>query len=766
MQIAFNIFNKAIGLLIGILFLQITVLAKPLSKGAKIYADKCAKCHGDKGQGVANEYDEPLIGDWPIEKLVRVITKTMPEDNPDLCIEDEAEHVARYIFKAFYSPQARILNRQPRIEIARLTNRQFLHSVADIIGSFTITSFSNQSYSQLGGLKASYYNNRNLSQNKQTINKSKEVINFDYGNKTPYPNNIDFKSEEFSMRWSGSVFAEETGNYKFIISSENGVRLWVNDMDLKLIEGWVSSGQHRELTSSVRLIGGRAYPIQIDFFKYKSKSASVKLEWHPPHGSREVLPARNLSPHKSIKTFVLNQPFPPDDSSIGYRRGNSVSKKWTESATYAAIEIANWAAENLDILANTTPKSPDRKIKAKQFAIQFAERAFRRPLTIEENQLFIQSRFHPEKPETDSIKEAILLILKSPRFLYPDLGQKDDFSVAARLALSLWDSLPDTELAQAAAAGRLRNEHQVRQQAIRMINNPRTKAKLRSMMHHWLGLNYAEEIAKDPAKFPQYNKSIEADLRTSLNLFIDDIIWEKPGADYRKLFNSNQLPFNSRLAKIYGVQHNGTASEFSHAVFPAGKRSGVLTHPYLLTVYSYHNGTSPIHRGVFITRNILGRSLKPPPEDVAFKDESFEPHMTMREKVTQITKADSCMTCHSIINPLGFSLEQFDSIGRFRETDNGKPIDTSSEYLTAEGISIRINNPSTLAYHAINSPSAHDWFVEMLFNQVAKQPIQAYGSDVSSELCKDFANANYNIKFLLVEIAVLSALKGIEQKET
>jgi len=760
-RFAYKKFSQQLGLLLAVLFSQTTASGQPSSPGARIYANKCAKCHGNKGQGVANEYDEPLTGDWPLEKLVRVITKTMPEEDPSLCIEKEAELVANYIFKEFYSPQSQALNKQPRIKLARLTNRQFIHSVADLIGNFTGSS----DFSLPGGLKASYFNNRNLSQNKQAVITIDRLINFDYGSNSPYPNNANFKQEEFSMQWIGSVFAEETGDHKFIISSENGVRLWVNNMDLKLIEGWVSSGQRRELTSTVRLIGGRAYPIKIDYFKYKSKSASVKLEWHPPHGSRQVLPSRNLSPNSTSKTFVFNQPFPPDDSSIGYKRGNSVSKKWDESATYAAIETANWIAENLDFLTKTTSKSPDRIIKTKQLGSRFAEYAFRRPLTIEEDQTFVHSRFASNKPETDSIKEVILLTLKSPRFLYPDLGQLDDYSIAARLALGLWDSLPDIELAQAAAAGRLKNENQVRQQAMRMLHDPRTKAKLRSMMHHWLGLDYAEEIAKDREKFPQYDKSLEADLRTSLNLFLDEIIWGNAGADYRALFNSNQLPLNSRLAKVYRAQHNGMTSEFSQASFAENKRAGVLTHPYLLTLYSYHNNTSPIHRGVFITRNLLGRSLKPPPEAVAFKDEEFEPNMTMRAKVAQITKADSCMTCHSIINPLGFSLENFDSIGRFRETDNGRPIDTSSEYLTVEGTSIHINDPSTLAYHAINSPSARKRFVEMLFNQVAKQPIQAYGSGALSQLSNAFASANYNIKYLLVEIAVASALKGLEQNE-
>ena len=195
MQLGYKKICLLIGLLLADLFSQITVSARSSSPGSKIYANKCAKCHGDKGQGVNNQYDEPLTGDWSLEKLVRIITKTMPEEDPSLCIDEEAKLVADYIFKEFYSPQSRTLDKQPRINLSRLTNRQFLHSVADLINNFNGNSF----FEQPGGLKASYFNNRNLSQNKQTVNKINESINFDYGSASPYPNNENFKQEEFSM---------------------------------------------------------------------------------------------------------------------------------------------------------------------------------------------------------------------------------------------------------------------------------------------------------------------------------------------------------------------------------------------------------------------------------------------------------------------------------------------------------------------------------------------------------------------------------------
>ncbi len=751
-------FVQAVSLIVVSLLSPATVLAKPTLSGELVYAKQCTKCHGEKGQGVESEYDEPLIGDWPIEKLARVITRTMPEDDPKKCVDDDALLVAKYIFNAFYSPEAQARNNPPRIELTRLTNRQFLHSVSDLIGSFT----GNSSFVKKGGIQAEYYNNRGIGRNKQTVNRIDSTIDFDYGFETPFPDNSNFKTEEFSIRWKGSIHAEETGDYRFIVTSKNGVRLWVNNMDMKLIEGWVSSGQSRELSGIVRLIGGRAYPIQLEYFKYKSKSASVKLEWHPPHGARQLLPARNLSPDSTSSTFVLQQPFPPDDSSIGYERGSTVSKKWDEASTYAAIETANWVVDHLDKLAGISANAPGQLIKAQQFGRRFVERAFRRPLTVEEEQLFVRSRFADGKPVADSIKEVVLTALKSPRFLYPDLGQADQYAVATRLALGLWDSLPDEDLGQAAAAGRLRTAVQIRQQALRMIADPRTRAKIRNVMHHWLGLKHAEEIAKDTEIFPEYDKSLEADLRTSLNIFLDEIVWQNAGADFRTLFIANHLPMNKRLAKLYGARHHDMPLGFSKVSFKGHKRAGLFTHPYLLTLYSHHNGTSPIHRGVFVTRSLLGRSLKPPPEAVVFKDEEFSSNLTMREKITQITKADACMTCHGIINPLGFSLEQFDSIGRQRHTEKGKPILTASDYLAADGSPMHISGPSDLARHAMESRSAHEGFVEMLFNQVAKQSIRAYGSLVLNRLYDDFAKARFNIQFLLAEIAVIAALQGLE----
>src|SRR5262249_24810097 len=149
------------------------------------------------------------------------------------------------------------------------------------------------------------------------------------------------------------------------------------------------------------------------------------------------------------------------------------------------------------------------------------------------------------------------------------------------------------------------------------------------------------------------------------------------------LLLADYMFLNNRLAEFYGVTTNAT-DDFVKVKLEPEQRSGVLTHPYLLAAFSYQKMTSPIHRGVFLTRNIVGRGLRPPPMAMTFKDADFAPNLTMREKVSQLTKPQACQACHSVINPLGFSLEEFDAVGRFRTTEHDHPINAISDYITSD----------------------------------------------------------------------------------
>jgi hypothetical protein len=750
--------------------------------GAAIYQKLCLDCHGDKGQGVQDKYDEPLHGNRSVEALAKRIARTMPDDNVGACVGEDAEQVAAYIYEAFYSPQAQARLRPPEFDLARLTVPQYRTAVADIVGRFR-PGFDRPPGAERG-LRARYEGivlekpepapdapDAAKPPEKKPDEKKKEPakvkferldarVAFNFGEGSPDPEKM--LPQEFSVRWEGSVFAAETGTYEFIVKSENGVRLWVNDTKHNLIDAWVSSGADvREEKKSIFLLGGRSYPLTLEFFKFKEKTASIHLQWKPPHGVVETIPQEHLSRDGLRQTMVVKTAFPADDRSVGYKRGTGISKAWDQATTEAGIEVAEHVDDHLDELAGTKANATDRVDKLEQFARRFAEAAFRRPLSEEDAQRFIEQQFASAKTPDIAVKRIVLFSLKSPRFLYPELPDTeapDAYDLAARLALSLWDSIPDKPLLEAAAQGRLQKRNEIVFHANRMLGDLRTKAKLRGFFHHWLELERAESISKDAKTFPAFDAAVLADLKKSLELFVDAVVWGER-SDYRELLQADYLLLNERLGKLYGKDVTGAG--FQRVAFDPKERAGLVTHPYLLAAFAHSKHTSPIHRGVFLTRTIVGMTLKDPPNAIAFEDAKFDAHLTMREKVTEMTKNVSCMGCHATINPLGFSLENYDAIGRWRTKEDEKPINPVSDFATDDGETIRLTGARDLVKYAAENPGGHRAFIHHLFHHTAKQAVGVYGPDTLEALRLSFVGSGFSMRKLLVEIATISASRGL-----
>lgn len=740
--------------------------------GAAIYRKLCAECHGQKGEGVQEKYDEPLHGNRSVENLAKRIARTMPEDNIGACVGEDAKQVAAYIYDAFYSPQAHARLRPPEFDLARLTIEQYRNSIADIVGRFR-PGFDKPRGAERG-LKARYQGlvpgvaaaklvtEQKKEADKYRFERTDPRVEFTFTEASPDPEKM--ANEDFSIHWEGSVFAEETGVYEFILKTENGVRMWVNDTKVLLIDAWVGSGTMREEKKSLYLVGGRSYPLVLDYFRVKEKAASIVLQWKTPHGVVETIPQEALAPDRLRQTMVVKTAFPPDDRSVGYERGTGVSKDWDQATTEAALDVSEHVETNLDELSGSKANAPDRADKLKAFGRKFTEAAFRRPLNDEEVERYVTRHFTAAKTPELGLKRTVLFALKSPRFLYPEVPSEklDDYDIAARLALHLWDSIPDTKLLQDAAAGKLHTHDQIAAAAARMVADQRTKAKLRGFFHYWLELERAEAITKDAKKFPDFNAQTLSDLRTSLALFLDQVVWGEK-SDYRELLQANYLLLNDRLAKLYGKSVEGAG--FQRVEFDPKQRAGVVTHPYLLAAFASGTQTSPIHRGVFLTRTIVGMTLKPPPQAVAFEDAKFEAHLTMREKITELTKNQSCMSCHGTINPLGFSLENYDAIGRWRTQDNNKPINAVSEFNTDEGDMIRLTGARDLVKFAAESPGGHRAFIHQLFHHTVKQSVDLCGPDALEHFRQGFVKSEFNVRKLLTEIATVAAERGLAEPE-
>jgi hypothetical protein len=204
--------------------------------------------------------------------------------------------------------------------------------------------------------------------------------------------------------------------------------------------------------------------------------------------------------------------------------------------------------------------------------------------------------------------------------------------------------------------------------------------------------------------------------------------------------------------------------QFQNVSFPKEKRAGVISHPYLLASFAYTGTSSPIHRGVFITRSVLGRTLQPPPESVAPLAPDLHPDLTTRERVLMQTKPEACQTCHSMINPLGFALENFDSIGRYREAEKDKQVEAAGTYVMRSGEVVKFNGVRELAEFLAENEETHESFVRQMFHYTVKQPIGAYGPNRLAELKLSFVEHEFDIFKLLVEIVATSAIETESSK--
>jgi hypothetical protein len=740
--------------------------------GAQIYKQKCARCHGADGEGTRKHYDKVLAGNWPLPRLTKYIAAEMPEDGPGKLTPAEAQKVSAFIFDAFYSPAAQTRLKPARLDLSRLTIRQYRQTVADLVAGFRPSP--PVAPGSGSGLRGQYFKGRMRrfqTGGEPVFARVDPVIQVDLG-----AGSADLKkleADEFSVRWEGSLLAPESGEFEFLIRTEQSGRLWVNDLKVPVIDASVKSGSETEYRGATYLLAGRHHPVKVEFFrstlgvqkKDKAKPppllASFALEWKRPQRTFELIAQRHLFPDSAAPVLAVRTPFPPDDRSAGYERGSAISRGWVEATTEGAIEVAAHVAANLDELAGTSAEAADRQQKLQEFALRFAERAFRRPLSAEQKRVYVEQQFEEAGDAEAAVKRTLLLVLKSPRFLYTELPGADvdktaqAYDAAARLSFGLWDSLPDAELLQAAAAGQLGTRDDAARQARRMLADPRARAKIHEFFLIWLKVEQAGDLAKDVKRYPGFDLAAAADLRTSLELFLDETLSSRT-ADFRQLLLDDHLYLNGRLAKFYNTKLPAEAP-FQKVAFRADQRAGVLTHPYLMATFSYPRDSSPIHRGVFLARSVLGLPLRPPPDAFTPLAEELHPDLTTRERVALQTKPQACQSCHAVINPLGFILERYDAIGRFRAKDKGRPIDVSGSYEARDGKMMNFKGVRDLARFLARSEEVHEAFVAQFFHHLVKQPISAYGHGKLPELTRYFAAHDCNIHVLAVEIMAQTA---------
>jgi hypothetical protein len=304
-----------------------------------------------------------------------------------------------------------------------------------------------------------------------------------------------------------------------------------------------------------------------------------------------------------------------------------------------------------------------------------ARRAYRRPVTNDE----IDGLMHfVEQGESidQGMQLAVEAVLVSPRFLFriEPAGTLDDFQFAARLSYFLWSSMPDAELFQLALQHRLRDPEVLHAQIHRMLLDPKSRALSENFGGQWLETRDLDSLQPDPGKFPQFDNELRRDMQRETALFFQSMIrGDRPIADF---IAADYTFLNQRLAAFYGIP-NVQGAQFRRVDLPPDShRGGIVTQASVLTVSSYPARTSPVLRGKWILQNLLDSAPPPPPPNVPKLDETaLGSTATMRQRLEQHRADPACKGCHARMDPLGFSLENYDAIGHWRTQDGNLPID-------------------------------------------------------------------------------------------
>jgi hypothetical protein len=329
------------------------------------------------------------------------------------------------------------------------------------------------------------------------------------------------------------------------------------------------------------------------------------------------------------------------------------------------------------------PSPTNQRVVARQVLSRFATRAFRRPVQPAELDRLVQIVDLVQKdkqPFERGLQLAVQAVLSSPHFLFrvereSTDGRLGSYEMASRLSYFLWSSMPDARLMELAAQDKLRDPNVLAVEAKRMLADPKAKALGENFAGQWLNLRNLALIQPDPKMFPDFNEKLRASMTTETRMFFDGVVREDRSV--LDFLGGKYTYVDGALAKHYGIP-NVEGDEFRKVSLVGVPRAGLLTQASVLTLTSNPTRTSPVKRGKWVLDQLLNQPPPPPPPNVPdLKAKDAITGATLRQRMEQHRKDPACASCHKRMDPIGFSLENFDATGKWRTEDDGAKIDNS-----------------------------------------------------------------------------------------
>ncbi|HXK20259.1 MAG TPA: DUF1592 domain-containing protein [Polyangiaceae bacterium] len=407
---------------------------------------------------------------------------------------------------------------------------------------------------------------------------------------------------------------------------------------------------------------------------------------------------------------------------------------------------------------------------AQQALSTLGRRAYRRPLSDEETNRLVTLATSIAGQAGSSMligmRHAVNLLIQSPNFLYRvELGAPSpsdggrlkytSFEMASRLASTLWNTLPDPTLLDAADS--LANTDGVSAQAKRMLADPKAHQALSAFVDDLYALHFLQGAMPDPTVYPGFTDTLRQAMKTELELRVDDAVFGSP-ADFLSLFDSKTTFVNDELAQHYGLPTMG-GSAFRRVTFPADSpRAGILGSGALLTGMALLERTFPTRRGKFIRDAMLCQIVPPPPSNVmAQLPPNRDPNDTIRKILTDHRASPACAGCHALMDPIGLGLEAFDGVGKYRTMDKGQPIDTTGNL---DGVPF--NGLAELGKALRNAPVAGPCLVSKLYTQaLGRAPVER-DALVLDALATRFAAGGNRLDQLLLDVVASDGFRFVE----
>lgn len=475
-----------------------------------------------------------------------------------------------------------------------------------------------------------------------------------------------------------------------------------------------------------------------------------------------VLLGDTIDPGTDFPETVIDEGFRGDANA------NIVSSSGADAIMRAAEHVA--AQANVPSLVGCDPSDA---ACLDGFIDSFGSKAYRRPI-FDDEKVILQNVFDGAVASGFTSDEAISMVvevvLMSPQFLYrPEMANADavaageaalvdSWEIASRISYLFWDTTPDDALYAAAEDGTLNDPAVLEAQARRMLADPRAREPVAKLFEDWLEIHRLNSAVKDTAVFPQWTPELHASMEAELGQFVSHVIFDDDGT-LETLLTTTTSVVNGPLASVYGVSGPSGVSDWQAVTLDETQRAGLLTTAAFLAAQANAASTNPVQRGAFVRSKLLCQVLLPP-DDLVIEQLNPDPNLPKREKLAEHRDNPACSTCHRLMDPIGFGLENYDAIGQWRITEgNNIPVDATGELEQAGSVSGPFEGAIELADKLSQSELVEECMALQSFRFASGRENRKEDACSLDQLNTAFAESGGNLVELLVALTKTDAFR-------